>query len=480
MARNRIRLPRSDGRCEVGFGAIRTELGVPDAYPERALTEASAAARRGPVGPPESSSDRADRRQLALITIDPAGSRDLDQAYGAERHGTGYRVWYAIADVAAFVTPGGALDSETQARGVTMYSPDVRTPLHPAVISEGQASLLPNRDRAALLWRIDLDDRGTLADAHVERATVRSRELLSYALAQQRIDSGHHEALQLLGEIGQLRLERERARGAVSLRLPDQQVVADENGSYRLEYGETLPVERWNAQISLLTGIAAAEIMIDAGIGLLRTLPEPDADTIVELRLTARGLGIEWPRYRSYADVLRGLDPNEPRQAALIAQGLRTLRGAGYSAFDGAAPSRRRHSAIAAPYAHVTAPLRRLCDRYASEIVLAACGRSEVPGWARARLGALPAVMNEAARRDRALDRAIVDFMEALVLEGRTGERFPAVVTNVGAGRSRLQLRHPAVIATLADDQIELGSRVRVRLVAADPTRRTVQFELVP
>ena len=82
-----------------------------------------------------------ERVDVPFATIDPPGSRDLDQAMHIERSGEGHRVRYAIADVGAFVTPGAMLDGETHARGVTVYAPDRNTPLHPLVLSEGAASL---------------------------------------------------------------------------------------------------------------------------------------------------------------------------------------------------------------------------------------------------------------------------------------------------------------------------------------------------
>src|SRR5581483_10869513 len=102
-------------------------------------------------------------------TIDPAGSRDLDQALHLERTAGGFRFHYAIADVAAFVTPGSQLDEETRRRGETLYFPDVRVPLHPAVLSEDAASLLPGQLRPAVLWTIDLDRTGEVASVDVGR-----------------------------------------------------------------------------------------------------------------------------------------------------------------------------------------------------------------------------------------------------------------------------------------------------------------------
>ena len=99
---------------------------------------------------------------------------DLDQALHIERDGDGYVVHYAIADLAAFITPGDPVDLEANRRGETLYGADSKVPLHPPVISEGAASLLPDQVRPALLWTIKVDATGEGTDVTVERARVRS------------------------------------------------------------------------------------------------------------------------------------------------------------------------------------------------------------------------------------------------------------------------------------------------------------------
>jgi exoribonuclease R len=115
---------------------------------------------------------------------------DLDQALHLERDGSGYVVHYAIADVAAFVTPGTALDAETHVRGETSYFPDLRVPLHPPVLAEGAASLLPDQVRPAVVWTLDLDETGELRTTNVQRARVRSTRRLEYGEVQRAIDAG--------------------------------------------------------------------------------------------------------------------------------------------------------------------------------------------------------------------------------------------------------------------------------------------------
>src|SRR5688500_17134467 len=138
----RVHLPAG---TPLDLDGLRAELEVPGEFSPEALAEADAAARAPRL--PE-----LDRTDLPMLTIDPPGSLDLDQALHIARAGTGFRVSYAIADVAAFVTPGGALDAAVFARGVTLYAPDERVPLHPPVLAEDAASLLPDVVRPALLW----------------------------------------------------------------------------------------------------------------------------------------------------------------------------------------------------------------------------------------------------------------------------------------------------------------------------------------
>jgi exoribonuclease R len=388
-------------------------------------------------------------------------------------------VSYAIADVAAFVRPDSALDDETRRRGVTLYLPDGRAPLHPDDLAEGSASLLPEVDRPAVLWTLDLDGEGRHVGTRVERAIVRSRRARTYAGVQAALDEGRAPpALVLLGEVGRLREALEVERGGVSLRLPAQEVEPRRGAGYRLRYDGPLPVEGWNEQISLLTGMAAADLMLEAGVGLLRTLPPSPPEVFTGLRRSAAALGVAWPEEEPYPAFVARLVPHDAAHAALLTQAARVLRGASYAAFDGDPPEQPLHAAIAAPYAHVTAPLRRLADRFANEVVLAVAAGRRPPVWAREALPSLPATMDAAHQRARAVERAVVDLAEAVVLEDRIGEVFPAMVTGVREARATVQLRDPAVLATVEDERLEPGQEVELRLDAVDVVARRVHFSV--
>jgi len=454
-----------------GFERIRAELELPARFPDHVNAEAEQVA----VSPDLPTYDVT---ELPFLTIDPPGSTDLDQAMYMERRGKGgYRVRYAIADVAAFVRPGAAIDAEAHLRCETFYSPDLRTPLHPPVLSEGAASLLPGQVRPAVLWILDLDREGEQTGVEVRRAMVRSQRRLDYAGVQELHDSGRaDEQLDLLAEVGTLRKAIEEQRGGVSLPIPEQE-IEEVDGSFRLAYRLSRPVESWNEQISLLTGMAAADLMLHGEVGVLRTLPHAPDNAIQVLQRSARVLGIDWTSDTSYAEVISRLDAADPHHAAFLEEATSLLRGAGYTAFDGAVPEQATHAAVAGVYAHATAPLRRLVDRYVSEVCLSLCAGTDVPSWVRAALPALPAEMADSDRLAGALERECVALMEAVVLRDAVGQVFDAVVVDVrDGGGGTVQLAEPAVRAAF-DGELPLGEPVRVRLTEADVAQRSVRFQ---
>jgi exoribonuclease R len=439
------------------FDAIRREAHVEVGFPPNVEQEAERAAAALTVA------DRP-RVELPFVTIDPPGSRDLDQALHIERRDDGHRVHYAIADVAAFVKPGGAIDREARARAVTVYAPDRKAPLHPPVISEGAGSLLPGEWRAAVLWTLDLDGRGELASVDVRRVAMRSVEQRTYADVPA-------ELAPLLREVGERRLELERERGGIQLEVPEQEVVREDD-AWTVHYRAPEPSEEHNAQVSLMTGMAAASLMLRAGVGVLRTQPQPEERALERLRRQALALRVDWPAATPYAEFIRSLDPTQPAHAALLHEATAVGRAATYTAFDGAPPPVASHFALAAPYAHATAPLRRLQDRFVSECCLAACAGVAPPGWVRSGLEALPEAMQAGSRRAGAVERAVVDLVEAVVLAGREGDEFDAVVID----EELVQLRSPAVRGRLEKGDARVGSEVRVRLERSDPAARSVIF----
>lgn len=474
MPRQHLRLATPDAvEIEASLAELRRQLKVTVGFPDEVVADAKPAIAA--LALPE-----ADETAIDFVTIDPPESKDLDQALHVERRGSGYRVRYAIADVAAFVAPGSPLDEEAHRRGVTLYAPDGNARLYPPELSEGAASLLPGELRPALVWTMDVDETGEGTEVHVRKARVRSREKLDYAGVQRALDDGSaDEVLRLLREVGILRQQREVRRGGVSLQLPEQE-VSRRAGGYNLSYRAPFPVEGWNAQISLMTGMAAAELMLGGEVGILRTVPAADPTRLERFRRTAHALGVPWPQEMSYPDFVRMLDAAIPRQAALLAAAAGLLRGSGYTAFDRTVPKHAEHAALASTYAHTTAPLRRLVDRYVGEICIAISEGKNVPAWVETELPKLPEVMELADRKAGQYEAGIVSTLEAALLEGSVGKTFEAVVIEVDrdGGAGSVQLRDPAVTARCDGNGLPLGETVTVRLELADVMQRQVRFAL--
>jgi exoribonuclease R len=466
----------ADGPLRAGIAEVQRQLEVSPDFPGE-VEEAAARAARAPRLPD------LDRTDLEFVTIDPPGSMDLDQAMHLARDGDGYAVHYAIADLAAFITPGDPVDLEAHRRGETLYGADSVVPLHPTVLSEGAASLLPDQVRPALVWTLRLDAHGELVDARVERARVKSRARLDYAGVQRDLEEGRaSETIQLLREVGELRVAAEVDRGGVNLPMPEQEVRI-EGDVWTLEYRTMLPVETWNAQISLLTGFAAASMMIAQRVGILRTLPPPAPEALKRLHRAAKALEVPWPAEQHYPDFIRGLDPAKPNEAAMVAACTHLLRGAGYVGFDGEVPAQPEHSALASEYAHVTAPLRRLVDRYGLEVCVALSAGADVPEWVHEHLHDLPETMQESGRRAHQYEAEVLDLVEAATLRNRVGDTFTGVVLEADRNdpaKGDLMVRDPAVEARVraASGHLPVGEDVRVRLTEADPATRVVRFEV--
>jgi VacB/RNase II family 3'-5' exoribonuclease len=455
----------------LNFAELRSELAVPGEFSSAAMAEAGEGAA-SPILPDE------DATAIPFVTVDPAGSEDLDQAvHIAASDDGGYVVRYAIADVAAFVRPGSALDDEAQRRAETYYFPDERVPLHPLILSEGAASLLPGQNRPAVLWRFDLDARGEVRTVEVQRALVRSREQLDYGGLQQSLIAGTApDAVALLARVGELRMALARKRHAIDLDLPEQIVTRDAAHSWALSFRRPLPVEAYNAEISLLAGTCAAQLMIEIGFGLLRTVPPPDRRAVAALRRVAPALDVTWPDGAAPGDVLARLDRGSPRHVAFVEHAAALLRGSAYTPFDGVPPEQSLHAGVGATYAHVTAPLRRLVDRYGSEICLAAQANQPVPDWVRERVPQLPETMQRADRLAHDVDRAVLDLTEAWLLEDRVGETFSAVVLEAEEQRGTIAVEEPAVRARCDGAGLSVGERITARLTQADVPTRTVRF----
>jgi exoribonuclease R len=169
------------------------------------------------------------------------------------------------------------------------------------------------------------------------------------------------------------------------------------------------------------------------------------------------------------------LTEGDPRHNAFRAVVRRAGPRASYAPYqDGVVPW---HSAMAATYAHATAPLRRLADRYVIEAALAIANGGGVDAGLQAVFGQLPTVMAKADDRAAQIDRAVLDLAEAVMLQGCEGRTFAAVVTDIDERGARIQLADPAVIARADSKDTIPGDEIQVQLQRVDVGHRQVIFE---
>jgi exoribonuclease R len=448
---------------DTGLAQIRHQYEVPEAFPAEVLAAADVAAQRAPT-------EHVDRTDWHFVTLDPASSTDLDQAFAMSRSGADLLLHYAIADVAWFVHDGDPLDTEAWARGTTLYLPDGRASLYPPAVGEGAASLLPDGPRPAVVFHVRLSPEGIATLDGAERAIIRSRAKLAYdtVTAEQVPDDFAEFARRV--EVAEV------ARGA-SLVDPPEQVVERNDHGYRLVFRPRLRSEAQNAALSLATNLAVGEALYRAGTGLFRVMPEPDEPAVRRLRHTAHAFALQWPKHQSLESFSRTLNPNDAKHAAFMLAVRRAGGGAEYVTHrEGEVPW---HAAIAATYAHATAPLRRLADRYTVQAALAVANGNPVPEHVSAALPRLPEAMAHASMQSSRVDRAVIDLAEAVMLQGREGQTFHAVVVEDDDEVSRIQLTEIAVVAKVKAKNLHPGDECRVKLVSANTESRTVTFERV-
>jgi exoribonuclease R len=459
---------RGSGVLEEGIRQIRAELELPTGFPPEAALGAVTAARRRLDG-----DGRADRTDWSFVTLDPADAIDLDQAFTIERVGDDLVLHYAIADVAAFVEHGDAVDQEAWRRGVTVYLPEHKARLYPAALSEGAASLLPDVVRPAVVFTVRIDGAG---DVRLEAATpslIRSRAKLAYdTVRPDDLPAGFTELAR--------RIEAaEDRRGAPRVEFPDQE-LEHVDGGWVLRISHRLETEDQNAAMSLATNLAVADALLAAGTGLFRVMSEPGARSIERLRHTAHAFGLTWPGHQSLADFRRSLDRTDPRANAFLVAVRRAGGGASYEPLDRQSDGERPwHSAVAATYTHATAPLRRLADRYVIDAAIAVTAGRPVDERVEAAFDDLPKVMAHAEATANRADHCVIELAEAVIMAGREHEVFDAVVVDEDRHGTLVQLVDPAVLAHVHAHHVDPGDRLRVRLHAVDVASRTIELHRV-
>ncbi len=485
---------------KAGFAAIRAEFDVAGPMP---VDVEDAAKTAVPV-----SAGRRDATDLEMVTLDPASSTDLDQAFsfGLEPGPSGSLelseanvvLHYAIADIGAFAPLGGVIEMEAWKRGTTVYAPDGSVPVYPRSLCQDRASLLPDGPRPCILLEVVVAPDGTPVLRNVERATVRSRAKLAYETTT-KADLAP-EAVELARRV----TDAEDQRGAFRVELDEQEVVLDPALplGVAVRFAARAESEDLNACVSLAANMAVANAMIERGVGLFRVMNDPDAAELASLRRTARSLSVPWARGESLRQVVPRLDAQNPKHVAFSISARRSGGGASYAVFPAHANGNGNvdaplamvlhdgkpwHSAMAAPYAHATAPMRRLADRYVLELLLAEfSGDATGKAALLPKLVALPAAMADADHRAAKVDRACLDYAECVILASRVGETFEVTVLEVSRDIAQFTIADPCVVARIrvpkpkpGQPEVSPGDELTVRLDAVDPKSRRLTFTVM-
>lgn len=456
---------------------------------------------------------REDLRETPLITIDPADARDHDDAVFAETTKDGWRVIVAIADVAAFVTPGSALDTEALKRGNSTYFPDRVVPMLPFELSADACSLKEGQERTCMAVEMVFDKSGTKTKHRFMRATMRSAAGLSYEEAQAAIDGNPSDrAAPLLdtvlrplwGAYDALRTARER-RGPLELDLPERRVEIDEDGKVAgITTKERFDAHKLIEEMMIQANVAAAEELEKRTTPLLYRIHDAPSDAkIAALAEFLKTLDVKWPldetaQTKRFNRLLADFEDTDD-SSAVSEIVLRSQSQAVYS------PDNIGHFGLnLRKYAHFTSPIRRYSDLIVHRGLITALklGPDGLTDAHKVTLDdtAQHLVMTE--RRSMAAEREATDRYLAIFLADRVGAEFEGRITGVNKAGLFVRLAETgadgfvpasrisdeywayresamALVADRSGKRYEMGQVVRVRLKEVTPLEGGLLLELI-
>ncbi len=485
---------------------------IPHVFSTAALKEAETG-RPVRVSPP-----REDWRALPLVTIDPPDAKDHDDAVHAvldsdpENRG-GFVVTVAIADVAAYVQPGMAMDREALERGNSVYFPDRVVPMLPERISNDLCSLRQQEDRPALAVRMVLGADGRKRSHKFHRIMMRSAAKLSYEQAQAAIDGRTDETTEplvdsvlkpLYAAHSLIKIERER-RDPLDLDLPERKLVLDPEGRLKdVRWPERLEAHRLIEEFMILANVAAAEALEAAHSPLLyRAHDAPNAEKLDDLIEFLRTIGVKLAKgervrpshFNGVLTKVRGQAVEAlVNEVVLRAQAQAEYSHENYGHFG---LNLRR-------YAHFTSPIRRYADLIVHRALIRALnlGPDGLNDMRSGELAQIAEHISAAERRAMAAERETVDRVIAAHLADRVGAIFTGRIAGVtraglfvklsetgadgfvpaatlGDDYFRFDEANRALVGTRTKETFRLGGAVQVRLVEAAPFAGALRFEIV-
>src|SRR5438874_859760 len=324
---------------------------------------------------------REDLRKKFIITIDPDDARDFDDAIQIEKTDNGgWQLGVHIADVAAYVEPGSALDREARRRGNSVYLPDRVMPMLPERLSNGVCSLNPGVDRLTRSVFIHFDKNGVAKSARFARSVIRSAHRLTYKQAYAILKSQQcdqlGERLHLAWELASLLRRKRFEHGSLDLDFPEVKVWLDRNGNpVKLERVENDESHQLIEEFMLAANEAVARELKKRAIATIYRIHEnPDPDKLAEYREFVLSFNYKVGDLAHRAELQRLLASirGKPEGQALKIGLLKSLKRARY------APQPLGHYGLAKPnYLHFTSPIRRYADLVVHRALTARSGKHQ-------------------------------------------------------------------------------------------------------
>jgi VacB/RNase II family 3'-5' exoribonuclease len=469
---------------------VLREAGFEPGFSVAALAEAQQAAA---VDPAADRTSVVDQRARLWSSIDNASSRDLDQLEWAERLGPHQaRLAVAIADVDALAPPGSAIDQHAATNTTSIYTALDTFSMIPERLSADLSSLLPDTDRRALVFEMIVADDGQVHDARVTRAVVRNRARLAYGDVGAWLE-GRGDAPGRVGSspelADQLRLQREiagwlrarrREQGALEFDSREVRAVSEGGRVTGLEETTRNAARDLIEDLMLTTNTALATLCEAANISWIRRIVRsPERwDRIAAL---ARELGTELPATPNgpaLAAFLRARKAAAPDKFPELSLAVIKLIGKGEYAVERKGEDLEGHFGLAlGDYTHGTAPNRRYADLVMQRLLKATLHAAAAP-YSDAALDAIARRCTEREDEARRVERKLGKIAAAAWLATRVGESFDATVTGVSSKGTFARVTLPPVEGRVVSGEagLDVGDRIRVRLVNADAQRGFIDF----
>jgi len=471
---------------------LMVERGLQPEFSRGAIAQAQAIPDPPPVG-----NGLRDLTSLLWCSIDNDDSRDLDQLSVAERRADGLTiVRVAIADVDAMVPRGSPIDDHARANTTSVYTPAQIFPMLPERLSTDLTSLVQDEPRAALVVEMHVADDGTVRDALIVQARVLNRAKLAYDAIAAWLDgdaplpdraakiAGLDACLRLQDQIAQAMRQHRQRQGALSLESIQARAVFDGDQLTGLQRDQKNRAKALIEDFMIAANSATAGFLEDRGSPVVRrVLRTPKRwGRMVEVAREHGGALPDTPDARALDTFLRERRAADPDRFPEISLAILKLLGAGeYAVVDPGQPAEGHFGLAARDYTHSTAPNRRFPDLLTQRLLKAAL-RDRPSPYSIEELRALAAHCTAQENAAEKVERQVSKSAAALLLSSRIGQIFDAIVTGASDKGTWVRVLAPPVEGRVVRGEtgLDVGERVRVRLVAADADRGFIDFVPAP